>query len=212
LPIETKLIDGDPATVLRDVSVDALHAVVGTRGASRLRLVWGSVAAELAETCPVPLAVIHSGRRSRSGPVVVGVDGTATSWPAIDYAFESAAARQTSLTAVHCWTNHSVGGCEPANGAGISSSSRRQVEGRQAARLTEELRRWAGRYPTVLVEKSIVHGQPGTELLHYATSAQLIVAGRRGSPGRSGMLLGSTGLTLIAHCRCPVVIVRAPAG
>src|SRR6478609_5175172 len=103
LPITTALVYGDPATVLRHASGEAALTVVGTHGANRLSVALGSVAADVAKTSPVPVAVIHPTPTRTTGPVVVGVDGSPASRAAIEFAFETAAAQKVSLIAVHCW-------------------------------------------------------------------------------------------------------------
>ena len=94
LPITTALVYGDPATVLRHASGEAALTVVGTHGANRLSVALGSVAADVAKTSPVPVAVIHPTPTPTTGPVVVGVDGSPASRAAIEFAFETAADRR----------------------------------------------------------------------------------------------------------------------
>jgi nucleotide-binding universal stress UspA family protein len=206
LTITTALVYGDPATVLRHSSGAASVTVVGTHGAHRVTVALGSVAADVAKTCPVPVAVIHPTKARTSGPVVVGVDGSRGSRAAIAFAFEAAEARNATVVAVHCWTDPSIDGPVPASSAGFIDPQ--LIQHAESTRLHDELTKWLTRYPDVEVQQAIIHERPASGLLQYASSAQLIVAGSRGHSGISGMLLGSTGQALIAHSPCPVVIVR----
>lgn len=214
LPIDTTLVYGDPATVLRHVSAAAALTVVGTRSIKprsikQGAMTTGSVAAEIAKTARVPVAVIHPGTSSPTGPIVVGVDGSPTSAAAIGFAFRTAAARKAKLVAVHCWTGQSLVWPLPSSPAGIIDPL--PMRDSEQIRLGEELERWTVQYPDVDVEQAVIHGAPGVRLLEYAPFAQLIVAGSRGQNTLTSKLLGSTGQALIAYSACPVVIVRAAA-
>jgi nucleotide-binding universal stress UspA family protein len=207
LTITTALVYGDPATVLRHASGKAVLAVVGAHGGSRIAVALGSVATEVAETCPVPVAVIHHTDSPAAGPVVVGVDGSPTSREATRFAFETAAARRTSLIAVHCWTNPSVDSTIPAYLAGVVDIGDLQDDER--VRLTAELADFVRQFPGVELQQAVIHSTPSVGLLKFAPLAQMIIAGSRGHSGIIGMLLGSTGQALIANASCPVVIVRS---
>jgi nucleotide-binding universal stress UspA family protein len=206
LSIDSALVYGDPATVLRHASATASLTVVGNHGTKRSAVSLGSVAAEIARTAPVPVAVIHSARPPGTGPVVVGVDGSPTSEAAIGFAFDAAAARKAKLVALHCWTDPGIDGPLPLYASEVVDPQR--IQEVERTRLSEELARWTTKYPDVQVEQAVIHESPGVGLLEYAPSAQLIVAGNRGHNAITGMLLGSTSRALIAHSPCPVVIVR----
>lgn len=51
-------------------------------------------------------------------------------------------------------------------------------------------------------------GYPAKELIDASAKADMIVIGSRGLGGFAGMLLGSVSHHLVAHAKCPVVIVR----
>ena len=206
LVITMKLIYGHPAAVLRKVSKRALLTVVGSHGANRVTVALGSVAADVAEGCPGPVAVIRPAQTAPTGPVVVGVDGSAASRAAIEYAFAAADARKAPLIAVHCWTDPSIDNPVPGSSAGLVGVA--QIQDEERTLLAAELADWVERYPDVRVQQAVIHDRPAVGLLEYAPFAQLIVAGSRGHGGVAGMLLGSTGQALIAHGTCPVVIVR----
>jgi nucleotide-binding universal stress UspA family protein len=210
LEITTNLVYGHPAAVLQKAAKRALMTVVGSHGANRVAVALGSVAAAVAEGCPGPVAVIHDAVTTSTGPVVVGVDGSATSRAALEYAFAAADARKVPLIAVHCWTDPSIDGPVPAYSAGVVTVQ--QIQDEERALLDSELADWVKRYPDVRVQEAVIHDRPAAGLMDYAPFAQLIVVGSRGHGGVAGMLLGSTGQALIAHGTCPVVIVRPAPG
>ncbi len=210
LEITSKLVYGHPAAVLQKAAKRALLTVVGSHGANRITVALGSVAAAVAEGCPGPVAVIHDAVTTSTGPVVVGVDGSATSRAAMEYAFAAADSRKVPLIAVHCWSDPSIDGPVPAYAADVLTV--RQIQDEERELLDRELADWVKKYPDVRVQQAVIHDRPAAGLMDYAPFAQLIVVGSRGHGGVAGMLLGSTGQALIAHGTCPVVIVRpAPA-
>ena len=211
LDISTHQAHGDTATVLRQTSAGALLTVIGAHGRSRVAVALGSVAADIAATNPVPVAVIRPGDTPDAGPVVVGVDGSATSEAAIAFAFDAAAVRGTGLVAVHSWTDSAIDGPVPSYSAVIVDPE--PIANAERILLAERLAGWADKYPDVPVQQVLAHDRPAPALLKYAANAQLIVVGTRGHGRLTSVLLGSTSHVLISHAACPVVIARAhPAG
>ena len=206
LDISTDQAHGDPAAVLRRASADAVLTVVGAHGRNRVAVSLGSVAANIAVTNPVPVAVIRPGDTQETGPVVVGVDGSHTSEAAIAFAFDAAATRGTGLVALHSWTDPAIDGPAPARSAVIADPE--PIAHAERILLAERLAPWSDKYPDVPVQQVLVHGRPATALLKYAASAQLIVVGTRGHGRLTSVLLGSTSHALISHAACPVVIAR----
>jgi nucleotide-binding universal stress UspA family protein len=211
LVISTQQIHGDAATALRRASANAVLTVVGASGRHRVTLTAGSVAAHIAATNPVPVAVIRRGDQHSAGPVVIGIDGSPASEAAIAFAFDAAALRGAPLIAVHCWTDPALDGPIPARSAGIVDPP--PIANAERILLAERLAGWAEKYPDVPVQQVLIHDRPAPALVNYARKAQLIVVGTRGHGMLANMLLGSTSSALINHADCPVVIARPhPAG
>jgi len=206
LEITTRMVYGDAVRVIGGASEGAVLSVVGAHGANRVRVALGSVAAAVAASNPVPVVVIHPGDPDLAAPVVVGVDGSATSEAAIAFAFEAAALRAAPLTAVHSWTDRDLDGPLPGYLAAIVDPD--PIQQTAQALLSERLAGWADKYPDVAVRELVVHDPPTPALLECARTAQLMVVGCRGHRGISGMLLGSTSQALIGRGPCPVVVVR----
>ncbi|WP_280235998.1 universal stress protein [Nocardia cyriacigeorgica] len=140
-----------------------------------------------------------------SGPVVVGVDGSAVGEPAIEAAFSEASERGTDLVAVHAWSDLSQGVFAGASYLDLPTAD---LEIGEKALLAERLAGWQEKYPTVEVSREIYMSGPRQHLMHWSKNAQLIVVGSRGRGGFRGLLLGSTSNYLVQHAHCPVMVVH----
>jgi len=197
---------GTAPTLLQEAATAAL-VVVGSRGLGEFRdLAAGSVSAHVATHAPCPVVVIPP-HWSPAGTrvVVVGVDGSALSSAAVEFAFEQAQAREASLTAVLTWhqpVRTGPGDMLPL----IYDLDALQQEA--AAVLAESIAGHAEKYPDVLVKQVLVRGHADEALIDAGRSADLLVVGSRGRGAFRGMLLGSTSRSLLHHAPCPVAVVR----
>lgn len=138
-------------------------------------------------------------------PIVVGVDGSEQSTAAVRWAAREAYRRHAPLRVVHAWVwplyRVPLG---PAPGAPPGAGLRAAAESvLAAARSTAHA--VAG---DLSVETTLEVGTTVPVLLRAADGAALLVVGNRGLGGFSGLLLGSTGISISARARCPVVVVR----
>ncbi|MDW4909307.1 universal stress protein [Streptomyces sp. ADMS] len=135
--------------------------------------------------------------------VVVGLDGSAESRAAAEWAALEAKRRFLSLKLVHVWE------AVPAPMAlapllGVDTQQYRSEDvPREAA---AELRL---RHPGLDVIVDQVVGRPAGLLTEAAKEAALLVLGSRGLSGIGGFLVGSVGQAVVAHAERPVVLVRA---
>lgn len=179
--------------------------VVGSRGLGALqRGLLGSVSTSVTRHAHCPVAVIHEtaalDEQSAGKPVLVGVDGTDNSVPAVDYAFEEASRRGVGVVALHSWTD--------ATGLEIAVAEWDTIATDEESLLAERLAGYAERYPDVPVRRIVVADQPVRALLSESEDAQLVVVGSHGRGGFTGMLLGSTSNALIHTVECPIVVIR----
>jgi nucleotide-binding universal stress UspA family protein len=214
LEIELILRTAGLMPTLIALSEDAQLMVLGARGSGGLGgLLAGSTAIGLVAHGHSPVAVIRGGEADEAppsqGPVVVGVDGSPTSEPALAMAFEEAAMRGTGLVAVHAWVEFT---------SETAYATARQflvdweaVETRERETLAERLAGWQEKYPDVAVRRIVTGGRPAARLLEAAGDGQLLVVGSRGRGGFAGMLLGSTSQALIHHAPCPLMVIRPAA-
>ncbi|WP_158888104.1 universal stress protein [Amycolatopsis anabasis] len=207
--LHTEVVPDLPAPYFVEASKSARMLVLGASGRGQFTgLLAGSITVNLAAHahCPV-VAVRGEGWEEARGdrPVVVGIDGSPASEPAIEYAFAEASARDVGLVAVHAWGDGDFASVfaeaelyfewEP-----LGDSERRL--------LAERLAGWSEKYPDVPVERVVVRDRPRHELLTRSKSAQLVVVGSRGRGGFGGLLLGSTSQALLHRADCPVMIAR----
>ncbi|HET6989136.1 MAG TPA: universal stress protein [Kribbella sp.] len=134
--------------------------------------------------------------------VVVGVDGAPDCVSAIRWGATEAAARGADLHLIHAfvWTEFRV----PVGPSEAAPGLRAQAD-QIVAEALDVARKVA---PDVQVTAERVDGFPTPVLLAESRNADLVVIGSRDAGRMLGLLVGSTGLDLAAHARCPVVVVR----
>ncbi|UOZ02999.1 universal stress protein [Amycolatopsis sp. WQ 127309] len=210
LVVTAKTPAESPAPLLVGLSRQARMVVVGASGSGGFTgMLLGTTAATLVDHAHSPVAVIR-GRHGtahvpESGPVVVGVDGSATSELAIAAAFEEASFRGAPLVAVHAWSDVTYEDFYGAVRIMPQWESAREDEERL---LAQRLAGWQEKYPDVGIRRVLCRDRPRHALLEAAQTAQLVVAGNRGRGGFAGMLLGSTSQALVQHAACTVLVVR----
>lgn len=207
LEVDTELVNAPRVPALIDKSKDAQLIVTGSRGLGAVgRGLVGSVGSSLARHAHCPVAVLHFRATDPwhlSNPrrvVVVGVDGSENSVPAIEVAFQEASLRGAKIIAIHSWTDESrflhVGDWDA-------------VATTEEALLAESLAGFADRYPDVTVERIVVKNDPARHLRDFSEDAELLVVGSHGRGGFAGMSLGSTSQALLYSVTCPLIIARS---
>jgi len=210
LKIHSELCTDLPIPVLRRASQTARILVVGSRGHGEFTgSIEGSVSSALAVHSHSPVIIAgelgENPRTHTHRPIVVGVDGTEHSRPATEAAFEEASLRGVDLVAVHAWSDITLAVVFSAFRE--SDWDERQDDHRD--HLADSLREFQLRYPDVTVRPVLAKDQPGKHLTEYSRRAQLVVLGRRGRGGLSGMLLGNTCREVLRTAHCPVMIVNS---
>jgi nucleotide-binding universal stress UspA family protein len=189
LPVRQRIVDGHPGGVLVEYTRQAALLVVGHRGEGGFsELLAGSIAIHVAAHAHCPVIVVRGTHRKPDAPIVVGVDGSAESYRATDFAFDIAASRGAPLVAATI---------SPPGRAGPGP-------------LAGDFDTYTARYPDVAArrEKVLHRRSAAGGLIAAAEGAALVVVGSRGVGGLRGILLGSVGRALIEHAPCPVAIVR----
>jgi len=163
-------------------------------------------------TDQVPRAEVASRPTSRehaapdAGRIVVGVDGSARSMAALQWALDEARLRGAFVHAVMAWQHVQPYG--ESLGLGLSLDDHDALASAAAAevaRLGEQTRS-----ADVSTTWAAVEGHPAWVLVAAADDADLLVVGARGHGGFVGMLLGSVSQHLLSHARCPVVVIPDP--
>lgn len=202
LQITTQLLDGRPASALRDVAETTSLLVVGAHRVSGPgeAFTFGGVGPALVghPPCPVVLALEPTHENASSGPVMVGVDGSAASAPAVSFAFEEAAACGTELLAVQVR--------RPRHGDWPEDLQESSLDVSEALAGRQE------KYPQVVVRHEVLVGSPAVKLAEAAADARCLVVGSHGVGGFRGMVLGSTSRTLSHLAPGPLVVVPGETG
>lgn len=128
--------------------------------------------------------------------IVVGVDGSETGQPALDWAAREAD-RMGAVLEIH--TTYKPG-YEFATPADIRGSMERTIEA-ATARVSEVA-------PGVRTTAHMREQQAASALIEASNGAQLLVVGTRGLGGFKGLLLGSVSQQCALHAACPVTLVR----
>jgi nucleotide-binding universal stress UspA family protein len=207
LEIEVVVELGGAAPALLEEATEAALMVLGSRGLGEFRdLAVGSVSAHVATHAPCPVVVIPPRWTPASADgIVLGVDGSSTSSPAIDFAFAQAQARNTTLTAVLAW--HDPVRTGPGDMLPLVYDLD-ALEQEAAAVLAESIAGHSETYPDVLVKQELVRGHADDVLIDAGRTAELLVVGSRGRGAFRGLLLGSTSRSLVHYAPCPVAVVR----
>lgn len=138
-------------------------------------------------------------------PVVAGVDGSAESLAAAEYAAATAARRRSPVHLVYGY-RHPMGygalGYSPYS-PGLGDA--REAAGTMLRGIVETVR--AG-HPGVDVTGHEVASDGSYALVNASSDAQLVVVGCRGVGGFAELLLGSVSAQVAAHAHCPVIVLR----
>ncbi|PUB23438.1 nucleotide-binding universal stress UspA family protein [Promicromonospora sp. AC04] len=138
--------------------------------------------------------------------IVVGVDGSAESMAAVDWAALTADRHSARLTVLGAYATvpSSRYGVVGIDGTDLAADARDAVE--QAVARLDGAR--PGGYQ---VDQRVVLGDPVDMLARRSTSSDLVVVGRRGLAARGRTVLGSVSGALAASAHGPVAVVPAGA-
>jgi nucleotide-binding universal stress UspA family protein len=137
--------------------------------------------------------------------IIVGLDGSAHSQGALEWAMKEAVIRHVPLTVLtvdQAVAGYYRGMAMDPEGPARTSAARKAAE-EETDRVLAGLE---GPHPeSVMV--TAVHGFPVEELLKAASDADMIVLGSRGAGGFTRLLMGSVASQVAQHAHCPVLIV-----
>jgi nucleotide-binding universal stress UspA family protein len=140
-----------------------------------------------------------------TGPVIVGVDGSAPSLAAVDLAAREAVLRHRPLRLIHAfiWPYLHVPLGPSAYGppdGGLRHEAERI--------LAEAYTRAHTAAPDLSIDGELVTGETAAVLVAASRTAELVVVGDRGLGGFTGLLAGAVAVQLAAHADCPVLVAR----
>ena len=159
---------------------------------------------------------------TKTGAVVVGVDGSAGAQKALDWAIAEARLRNALLRIVHAWNygQNIIGPGAYMGETGLTGMSAGYMgsiglDSRELRRTTENeltmaLGNVAKEVTDLKIERQVVEGGPPEILFGAVAKDDLLVVGSRGRGGFAGLLLGSVSQQCVQHAPCPVVVVHPP--
>ncbi|MGE0818117.1 MAG: universal stress protein [Candidatus Nanopelagicales bacterium] len=136
--------------------------------------------------------------------IVVGVDGSPASDTALDWAAAEAVRRAVPLEVLHTASSRITvpAGAPPE---AYDEAADEDVLDAAAARARAA-------FPGISVITRSEHRDPASALIERSTGAELVVVGAHGKGLLARVLLGSVSHRVVAHARCPAVVVHRTAG
>ncbi|OZE34608.1 MULTISPECIES: universal stress protein [unclassified Rhodococcus (in: high G+C Gram-positive bacteria)] len=205
LAVTTSVEEATACTMMVGHSRTARMLVVGNSGSGPIvSALFGSTAQETSNAALCPVIVWREGIGTVDAPILVGIDGSATSEVAVEQAFDLASLLGVPMIAALAWSSLSQGAALSLPGSPDSA----EIEREQRMLLSECLAGWSEKYPDVSVEHIVQQGNPAHLLIDLSKRAGLVVVGSHGRGVVARALFGSTSSNLTRHARCPVMICR----
>ncbi|WP_421733969.1 universal stress protein [Cellulomonas sp.] len=204
--VKFRVLHGQVVPCLRELSGDAQLLVVGARprtGHGRT----GSTGVHVAAHARCPVAVVRTDPAhptTPEAPVLVGVDGSASSLAAAHVAAHEAWMRGRPLTVVHARPSIP----DPFGRGSVPPLATDDEDDptHKAARVVAEALR--AENAGLVVDLALVDDDPTDALTGLSRGAALLVVGSRGLGGFRGMLLGSVSSAVVREATCPVLVVH----
>ena len=144
--------------------------------------------------------------------IVVGIDGSANSEAALEWAVAEASRRKLRLT-LFCAGIRSISGSEAVYyDAEMSAASAREALAHAHEHLAAAVSRAGEISPELSITIEGVTDFPAGGLVELSGHADTVVVGRSGHGPLMGAALGSVALQVLTHARCPVVVVHETQG
>ncbi|MFI1508239.1 universal stress protein [Streptomyces sp. NPDC020597] len=213
-------LSGSPGEVLADAAKSADMLVLGSRGLSGIGgFMVGSVGLSAVAHADRPVVLVRAlevaadehepdpaGIPSAATPflpVVLGLDVEYPDETLIEFAFDTAGRRATSLRVVHGWNPPPY----YAYGTPVSPALHEGLALADAAALAEALRPWRQKYPDVEVVEVSRYGSAAVHVVEASRDASLVVVGRRIRRSPFGAHIGHVTHAVLHHCAAPVAVI-----
>ncbi|WP_436700360.1 universal stress protein [Nocardioides sp. BYT-33-1] len=204
-------LTGDPRGVLVDLSRDAHLIVLGSRGRGTVRsMLLGSVSTAVSRLASCPVVVCRPRAEEQRGKgVIVGIDGTASSLPVLEFAFAQAALRGQGLTVVHVvWdVVAAVAGLRNVRVDDLDLGPEDEAH----LLLAESVAGFGEKYPDVRVTLRVTHGLVDDVLGSRTADWDLVVVGRHPLDTVGRLVTGSIATAVVERARTTVAVVPEPA-
>jgi nucleotide-binding universal stress UspA family protein len=220
LEVTTRQVAGRPAEALAAQAEAAELLVLGSRAMGGIGgFLVGSVGLSVVAHSVRPVVLVRAGEQAADEhepdpagvpsaaapfrPVVLGLDTRHPDETLLEFAFDAAARRETSLRVVHGWNP------PPYYAYGMSSdlAAINSMALRESTALTEALRPWRQKYPEVEVDEQCRFASPALHVVNASAGASLVVVGRRVRRGAVGVHIGHVTHAVLHHAAAPVAVV-----
>ena len=190
--------EGSRVRVLAHAARNARMLVVGrarTRGPQRLVNTHADLTLAGRAGCPVVVVPLSWKPSLVDRKVAVGIDGTALSSEALEFAFATAAGREADLIVVHAGL--------PAEHAWNDDDPDHSWISRADHLMSETLAPWTSKFPGVKVTRFLSSRPPAAALVRESCDVGLVVVGAHSGP----MPIDPVARRSVAAMTCPVAIV-----
>jgi nucleotide-binding universal stress UspA family protein len=190
--------EGTRVRVLAHAARNARMLVIGrSRGRGPQRLVNTHTNLTLASRAGCPVVVVPASWKPSllDRKVAVGIDGTALSAEALEFAFGTAAGRDGDLIVVHAGV--------PGERAFSDEDPEHSWISRADHLMSEALAPWTSRYPDVKVTRFLSSRPPAAALVHESADVGMVVVGSHSGP----LPIDPVARRSVAAMTCPVAIV-----
>ena len=138
--------------------------------------------------------------------ITVGIDGSAHSTRALEWAIKEAAVRHAPVTVLTVHTVPMSGWT--GNPITLPQDAEDQEKAQQAAEeMTLKATSQLGTAQPSSVTVRAISGFPAQALIDASRTADLMVVGSRGAGGFTRLMIGSVSSQVVHHAHCPVVVV-----
>ncbi len=141
----------------------------------------------------------------RSGVIVCGVDGSAASERALEWAMDEASVRGCQLRVVTAWTWDGVEDMVAARSEHEARERAAEIQDEVVARVLENVEHAPD------VDRRFPRGVASTALCAESVDAELLVLASHGHGTLYDKLVGTTAQKVLRHATCPVVVIPAPS-
>jgi nucleotide-binding universal stress UspA family protein len=133
--------------------------------------------------------------KNSDAPIVVGIDGSPSSYAALNWAVPEANRRHLPLRLVHAVEWHSYEPVPPQRD-GVTEI------------VAQSLERVRTAAPDLHAATRLVDGDAAGALVEESAQASMVVVGHRGLGGFHHLFAGSVSIQTATHAHCPAVVVR----
>ncbi|NEC91040.1 universal stress protein [Streptomyces sp. SID12501] len=218
--VSTEQVSGHPGDALAEAAKSAELLVLGSRGLGGIGgFMVGSVGLSAVAYTDRPVVLVRAlevaadehemdpagvpSAATPFWPVVLGLDVEHPDGTLIEFAFDAAQRRTTSLHVVHGWNPPPY----YAYGMAANPALHEALTLSESEAVAEVLRPWRKKFPDVEVVETSRYGSPAVHVVDASREASLVVVGRRIRRNPFGAHIGHVTHAVLHHSTAPVAVV-----